>query len=64
MEEIKRRCNTMIDLSKFTSNKKILNNLVARDKDRLIINLLCSVHSLSNIFFFGFTCNENQQLYP
>ena len=53
MEEIKRRCNTMIDLSKFTSNKKILSNLVTQDKDRLIINLLCSVHSLSNIFFLG-----------
>ena len=28
-EDIKRKCNWMVDLSKFISNKKILNGVVA-----------------------------------
>mgnify|MGYP003764434317 CR=1 FL=1 len=29
MEDIKRKCNPTVDLSKFTSNKKILSKVVA-----------------------------------
>ena len=29
MEDIRKKCNPMMDLSKFTSNKKILNGVVA-----------------------------------
>ena len=37
IENIKRRYNSMVDLSKFTFNKKILNNFVTK---------LCSIISL------------------
>ena len=30
-EDIRRKCNPMVDLSKFTSNKKILSNVVILD---------------------------------
>ena len=30
MKDIRRRCNPMVDLSKFTSNKKILSKFVAK----------------------------------
>ena len=36
MKDIRRKCNSMIDLSKFTSNKKILSGVVA-----LIYNQVC-----------------------
>ena len=29
MEDIKKRCNPIVDLSKFISNKKIFNKIVA-----------------------------------
>ena len=29
MKDIRRKCNPMVDLSKFTSNKKILSEIVA-----------------------------------
>ena len=32
MGDIKRRCNPTVDLSKFKSNKKILNKVVEREK--------------------------------
>jgi len=28
MKDIRRRCNPIVDLSKFTSNKKILNKVI------------------------------------
>ena len=28
MKDIRRKCNSMVDLSKFTSNKKILSNVI------------------------------------
>ena len=31
MDDIRRRCNPMVDLSKFTSNKKILSKFVDLD---------------------------------
>ena len=31
MEDIRRRCNLIVDLSKFTSNKKILSKVIAFD---------------------------------
>ena len=37
IEDIKRRCNPIVDLSKFTSNKKILSNVVV-----LSYNQFCS----------------------
>ena len=37
MEDIKRKCNPMMDMSKFTSNKKILNGVVV-----LGYNQVCS----------------------
>ena len=38
MEDIRRKCNLMMDLSKFTSNKKILNEVVVLD-----YNQVCSL---------------------
>ena len=38
IEDIRRRCNPMVDLSKFTFNKKILSNAVAYNL-RLQLNL-------------------------
>ena len=32
MRDIRRRCNPIVDLSKFKSNKKILNKVVEREK--------------------------------
>ena len=32
MGDIRRRCNPIVDLSKFKSNKKILNKVVEREK--------------------------------
>ena len=37
MEDIRRKCNLMIDLSKFTYDKKILNKIVV-----LGYNLVCN----------------------
>jgi len=37
MEDIRRKCDPIVDLSKFTSNKKILNDVVA-----LGYNQVCS----------------------
>ena len=37
MEDIKRRCNPIVNLSQFTSNKKILNGIIVLD---LELNLL------------------------
>ena len=31
MKDIRRRCNLMVDLLKFTSNKKILSKIVVLD---------------------------------
>ena len=37
MEDIKRKCNPIVNLSQFTSNKKILNGIIVLD---LELNLL------------------------
>ena len=51
-ENIRRKCNPKLDLSKFTSNKKILNEVVVLD-----YNKICNLHIyylISSSFFFSF----------
>jgi len=40
MEDIRRKCNPMMDLSKFTSNKKILNEVVILDYNQISSQIL------------------------
>ena len=40
MENIRRKCNPMVDLSKFTSNKKILNEVVILDYNQVSSQIL------------------------
>ena len=40
MENIRRKCNLMVDLSKFTSNKKILNEVVVLDYNQVCSPIL------------------------
>ena len=49
MENIKRRCNLILNLSKFTSNKKILNKVVA-----YFVAKLCFItKNMINLFLRG-----------
>ena len=48
MKDIRRKNNQMVDLSKFTSNKKILNNTATN-----FVTKLCTLFSSSTFFFFG-----------
>ena len=45
MEDIKRKCNPMVDLSKFTSNKKILNKIVTQNYNQFLTKV--------SFFFFN-----------
>ena len=40
MEDIRRKCKLMMDLSKFTSNKKILNEVVVLDYNQVCSPIL------------------------
>ena len=61
MENIRRKCNPKLDLSKFTYNKKILNEVVALD-----YNKICNLHIyyliLCHHFFFPFRHLQNIEL--
>ena len=64
MKDIKKICNPMVDLSKFTSNKKILSKVVALAKlcsynnGRFAINFtklfLCQVISICSYYYYYF----------
>ena len=45
MKSIRRKCNPMINLSKFISNKKILSRVVVLDTTKFVVN-----------FFFNSKC--------
>ena len=42
MEDVRRKCYPMVDLSKFTSNKMILRRVVVIDYNQVCIVKLCS----------------------
>ena len=48
MEDIRRKCNLMIDLSKFTYNKKILNKIVVLGYNQVCNQILSLINSQNN----------------
>ena len=54
MEDIKRKCNPIMDLSKFTSNKKILSKVVALCYNQFLAKLY-SFENVHNEFHFDFS---------
>ena len=57
MEDVRRRCNPMVDLSKFTSNKKILSKVTVRAKNEAVELGLTWAHNLfilwARVSYFG-----------
>ena len=42
MEDIRKKCNPMVDLSNFTSNKKILSKVVALGYNHFVLSVFLS----------------------
>ena len=42
MEDIRKKCNPMMDLSNFTSNKKILSKVVALGYNHIVLSVFLS----------------------
>ena len=60
MEDIRRRYNLMVNLSKFTSNKKILSKIVAYSLNYFLVTkrlefALIKIPCASLFFFFFFS---------
>ena len=49
MEDIRRKCTSMVDLSKFTFNKKILNKVIALNYNQ-VCNQTLSFFKLDKLF--------------